>query len=363
MRQSLVERAIGLSLLALLIWLVLLIVRPFAGALIWAIVLAVALWPLFDRLRAATGGRRVLAAVLVTFLLFAVMVVPIVRLALDVGRQVDELVRLGNELLRAPSPSPPDWLAALPFLGSWVLSFWSTLLVDREAALGQLLPYLKDLGPWLLDFGAGLGRVALELLLSILLTGLLLAHGELCADYVRRFVVRIGGSRAEHLVDVAGGTVRAVALGVVGTAIVQALLALVGYVVAGVPAAGLLAVSVFAFSVVHLPVMLAGLPAAAWLFYQEGPSVAAIGLAIWIVAVSVVDNFLRPYLISQGTRLPVLLIILGVVGGVLAFGAMGLFFGAVVIAVAHRLLLDWLDEPRPPAEPSPPRSGTASLGS
>lgn len=345
MRQSLVERAIGLALLALLIWLVLLIVQPFAGALIWAIVLAVALWPVFVRLRTAFGGRGGLAALVVTLVLLAVMVVPIVRLALDVGRQADELVRLGDELLRARSPAPPAWLAQLPLLGAWVESFWSTLLVDREAALGQLLPYLREIWPRLLEFGAGLGLVALQLLLSVLLTGLLLVHGELCADYVRRFVVRIAGERAEHLVDVAGGTVRAVALGVVGTAIVQALLALVGYLLAGIPAAGLLALLVFAFSVVQLPVLIATMPAALWLFYQEGVTPAAVLLAVWVVAVSLIDNFMRPYLISQGTPLPVLLIILGVVGGLLAFGPIGLFFGAVVIAVAHRLLLDWLDLP------------------
>lgn len=345
MRQSLVERAIGLALLALLVWLVLLIVQPFAGALIWAIVLAVALWQPFDRLRAALGGRSGLAALLVTLLLLAVMVVPIVRLALDVGRQVDELVRLGTELLRAPAPAPPDWLAGLPLLGGWVERFWSTLLVDREAAFESVLPYVRDVAPTLLQFGAGLGLVALQLLLSVLLTGLLLVHGELCADYVRRFVVRVAGAQAEHLVDVAGGTVRAVALGVVGTAIVQALLALAGYVVAGVPAAGLLALLVFAFSTVQLPVLIATLPAPLWLFFREGPTPMAIALTIWVVAVSLIDNFLRPYLISQGTPLPVLLIILGVVGGLLAFGPIGLFFGAVVIAVAHRVLLDWLEQP------------------
>jgi predicted PurR-regulated permease PerM len=345
MRQSLVERSIGLALLALLIWLVFSIVRPFAGALIWATVLAVALWPLFVRLRTALGGRRGSAALLVTFVLLAVMVVPIVRLALDVGHQVDELVRLGNELLRAPAPRPPAWLAALPILGDWVERFWSTFLTDREAAVDQLLPYLKDLAPWLLEFGAGLGNVAFQLLLSVLLTGLLLVHGELCADYVRRFVVRVAGPQAEHLVDVASGTVRAVALGVIGTAIVQALLALTGYVLAGVPAAGLMALLVFAFSTVHLPVLIATLPAPLWLFFREGPTPVAIGLSVWLVAVSLIDNFLRPYLISQGTPLPMLLIILGVVGGLLAFGPIGLFFGAVVIAVAHRLLLDWLDQP------------------
>jgi predicted PurR-regulated permease PerM len=350
MRQSLVERAIGLALLALLIWLVLLIVQPFAGALIWAIVLAVALWPVFARLRTAFGGRRGLAALLVTLVLLAVMVVPIVRLALDVGRQADELVRLGEELLRARSPTPPAWLAQLPLLGTWVESFWSTLLVDREAALGQLLPYLREIWPRLLEFGAGLGLVALQLLLSVLLTGLLLVHGELCADYVRRFVARVGGRRAGHLVDVAGDTVRAVALGVVGTAIVQALLALAGYVLAGVPAAGLLALLVFAFSTVQLPVLIAALPAPLWLFFSEGPTATAIVLSIWVVGVSLIDNFLRPYLISQGTPLPVLLIILGVVGGLLAFGPIGLFFGAVVIAVAHRLLVDWLDQPSPPGD-------------
>lgn len=354
MRQSLVERAIGLALLALLVWLVLLILRPFAGALIWAIVLAVALWPIFVRLRAALGGRSGLAALIVALALLATMVAPIVRLALDVGGQVEELVRLGDALLRARSAEPPSWLAGLPFLGPWAEALWAKLDLDREAALEALLPYLRELAPWLLGLGAGLGRVALELLLSVLLTGLFLFYGELCALYLRKFVTRVAGARSEHLVDVAGGTVRAVALGVVGTALIQALLVLAGYLLAEVPAAGLLSLLAFLFSVFHLPVVISGIPAIAWLFYQKGASAPAIGLAVWILSVSLLDNLLRPYLIRQGVRLPVLLIILGVVGGVIAFGAIGLFFGAVVIAVAHRLLLDWLDEPQPPSAPSPP---------
>lgn len=350
MSRSLVERTIGLALLALLVWLVLLIVRPFAGPLIWAITLAVALWPVFDRLRSGMGGRSGLAALVLTLALLATMVLPIVRLALNLGEQADELARLGRELVKVSTGEPPGWLLGLPVVGPRLGSFWSTLQTDREAALGLVLPYLREAGGWVLRLGAGLGLFALELLLSILLTGLLLAHGELCADYVRRFVAKVAGARAVHLVDVAGGTVRAVALGVVGTAIVQALLALVGYLVAAIPAAGLLALLVFAFSVVQLPVLIATLPAPLWLFYQEGPSPTAVVLAVWVVAVSLIDNVMRPYLISQGTPLPVLLIILGVVGGLLAFGPIGLFFGAVVIAVAHRLLLDWLDQPEGSAD-------------
>lgn len=348
MSRSLVERTIGLALLGLLVWLVLLIVQPFAGPLIWAITLAVALWPVFERLRAALGGRGGLAALLLTLALLATMVLPIVRLALNLGDQAEELARLARELAQASGTTLPGWLAGLPIAGPWLESFWSTLQTDREAAFGQILPYLREAGGWILRLGAGLGLVALELLLSILLTGLLLAHGELCADYVRRFVARVAGGRAVHLVDVAGGTVRAVALGVVGTATIQALLALVGYILAGVPAAGLLALLVFAFSVVQLPVMIATLPAPIWLFYQGGVTASAVVLTVWVVAVSLIDNVMRPYLISQGTPLPVLLIILGVVGGLIAFGPIGLFFGAVVIAVAHRLLLDWLDHPAPP---------------
>ncbi len=353
MGESIVERAIGLVLLALLVWLVLLIVRPFAGPLIWAITLAVALWPVHLRLRHALGLRSGLAALLLSLALLAAMVLPIVRLAIDLGRQGEELVRLGRELLEAPTGGPPEWLVRAPVIGPQVTSLWESLSAGPRAALEPFLPYLRDALGWLLGLGAALGLVALELLLSVLLTGLLLVHGELCAGYTRRFAERIGGARAGHLVDLAAGTVRAVALGVVGTAIVQALLALAGYLVAGIPAAGLLALLVFAFSLLHLPVTIAVLPVPLWLYYHEGLGALTVLVSIWLLAVALLDNIVRPWLISRGMTLPASLTILGVVGGVLAFGPIGLFFGAVVIALAHRLLLDWLDRPGDPVDRMP----------
>lgn len=346
MDRDLVERAIGLVLLALLVGLTLAILKPFAGPLIWAVTLAVALWPMFARLRGVVGGRTGLAAAIVTLALLVLLVLPLGRLAFTLGSQADDVVRLAADLSRTPLPEPPGWLVQLPVVGPRAQELWTTLAGDRAGLLEQALPYLRGALGWLLQLGAGLGVVVLEVLFAVLLTGLMLANGEVCGDYLRRFVRRVGGPRAPDVVDVAGGTIRGVALGVVGTALIQATLAFLGYLIAGVPGGGILAALAFAFSLLQLPVLLAMLPAPVWLWYQ-GQTAWAVFLLVWAVAVGLIDNFLRPYLISQGSTLPILLIVLGVVGGLLAFGPIGLFFGAVVIAVAHRLLLDWLDRPSP----------------
>lgn len=343
MEQSIFERAIGLVLLGLILWLTLLIVRPFAGPLIWAITLAIALWPPFERLRGWLGGRTGAAAALVTTALLVLLVLPLGRLAVTVGGQVDDALRLAADLSRAPLPPPPAWLLGLPVVGERLQELWSVLESDRAAALAAALPQVRTALGWALQFGAGLGVLVLEVLFAVLLTGLMLANGEVCALYLRRFVARVAGERAVEVVDVAGGTIRSVALGVVGTALVQALLVFLGYVIAGVPGGGILAALVFGFSLLQLPVVPAVLPAPVWLWFQ-GQTAWAVFLLVWGVAVGLIDNVLRPYLISQGSTLPILLIVLGVVGGLLAFGPIGLFFGAVVIAVAHRLLLDWLDQ-------------------
>jgi predicted PurR-regulated permease PerM len=351
MDRGLVERAIGLALVALLIALVLAIVRPFAGPLIWAITLAVALWPPFARLRAGLGGRTGLAAALVTAALLVLLVLPLGRLAFNLGSQADDVVRLAADLSHSPLPQPPDWLVRLPLVGGRVQELWASLASDRAGTLEAALPYVRGALGWLLQLGAGLGVVVLEVLFAVLLTGLMLANGEVCALYLRRFVARIAGERAVAVIDVAGGTIRSVALCVDGTALIQALLAFLGYTIAEVPGGVILSILVFAFSLLQLPVLLAVLPAPIWLWYQDQTG-WAVFLLVWGVAVGLIDNVLRPYLISQGSTLPILLIVLGVVGGLLAFGPIGLFFGAVVVAVAHRLMLDWLDQPPVPAPPT-----------
>ena len=353
MQQGFIERALALVLLAILIWLTLQILLPFAGPLVWSITLAVALWPLFQRLRLALGGRTGLAAACITLVLVLVVVVPLGRLALVIGSELDDAVRLGADMFRTPLPPPPEFLVQLPVIGPKVQAFWTQLMTDREPVLVQALPYLRTGAGWLVHFGAGLGLAVLQALFAVLLTGLMLANGEICADYLRRFVRQVAGPRAMEVVDLAATTVRSVALGVVGTAMIQGMLAFLGYLIAGVPSPGVLAALVFVVGLIQIPVLLAILPVVAWV-YIGGQTEWSIFLLVWGLIVGTIDNFLRPWLMSQGSTMPILLIILGVVGGLIAFGPIGLFFGAVLIAVMHRLLLDWLDHVTDEVADGPP---------
>jgi predicted PurR-regulated permease PerM len=214
----------------------------------------------------------------------------------------------------------------------------------RPAALAErLAPYIRTLSGWLLAKVGGVGAIMLQFLLAIAIAAILYANGETTASGLKRFARRVGGAQTENALTLAGQAVRAVALGVGVTALVQALLAGVGLAVAGIPFAGALTAVVFVLCVAQLGPTIVLLPAIVWLYWQ-GHSGWATGLLVWSIPVGMLDNFLRPALIKQGADLPLLLILPGVIGGLLAFGVIGLFIGPVLLAVGYTLLVAWVEE-------------------
>jgi predicted PurR-regulated permease PerM len=338
--RSRLEQNLGWIVLALLLGGCLLVLLPFLSALLWAVILTFSIWPLNRRLLKLLGGRRTLAGLLMALAMVCVILLPFVIVGLNMADNVKELTAATQRWLDAGPPQPPAWLAKLPIVGSSIAGEWRGLAGDSTKLLQQAKRFIEPLSSWALKAGLKLGRGLLELALSILITFFLLRDGVSAAERLTAGVNRIAGERGQHLLEVAGSTVRGVVYGILGTAFVQAVMAGLGFLVAGVPGAGLLALLTFFLSIVPAGPPLVWLPAALWLF-DQGSTGWGIFMLIWGLAVSTVDNFVKPWLISQGSAMPFLLILFGVLGGALTFGFIGVFIGPTLLAVGYRLVEEW----------------------
>ncbi len=336
-----------LALLGACLW----VLAPFVSILFWAAVLAFASWPLMRRLTALLNGNETLAASLLTAGWMLLVAAPLVLLGLNVAdhmRDVNELIR---NLRVEGLPPPPDWLDELPLVGDSLVALWRTLDSEGAELLEEVRPYLGQLGNWLLVRSARIGGGVLELVLSLILVFFFYRDGPRLAAFVHSLLHRLIGMRAEHYLDLVASTVQRVVNGVIGTAAAQGTLAFIGMLICGVPGALVLGLLTFALSLIPMGPPLVWLPVTAWLAWQ-GDYGYAIFMGIWgMFVISGVDNILKPYLISRGGNLPLVVVLLGVFGGILAFGFMGLFLGPTLLAVAYSLLGDWVakEVPNPPS--------------
>jgi predicted PurR-regulated permease PerM len=243
-----------------------------------------------------------------------------------------------------PIPSPPEWVARIPLIGASIAGAWSTLAAEgREELVARLAPHAAAAAQWLAAALGGLGILSVQFFLTVIITVVMYARGETARAALIRFGRRLAGDRGEGVVLLAGKAIRAVALGVVLTALAQTLLAGLGLAVAGIPFAGLLTGVVLLLCIAQLGPLLVLAPAVIWLFWTGQTGVGVV-LLIWTVIVGVMDNVLRPILIRKGADLPLLLIFAGVIGGLIAFGIIGLFVGPVALAVTYTLLNEWVSE-------------------
>jgi predicted PurR-regulated permease PerM len=338
--RSKLEQHLGQGILALLFLGCLVVLWPFVTALLWATVLSFSMWPLYSRLANLLGGRRTLAALLLSLAMIVAVVLPLGIVGLTLGENVAELKSATWRILDKGVPAAPEWLEKIPLVGSAAKTSWNNMASDRTKLIELAKSLIEPVGSWLLKAGLTLGSGLGQLALSVLLTFFLLRHGAASAANVSNGIRRIAGERGTHLLNVAGDTVRGVVYGILGTAIVQAVMAGFGFFVAGVPGAGLLAVITFFVSVVPLGPPLIWLPAALWLFYQ-GSTGWGVFMLVWGLGVSTVDNLVKPWLISQGSDMPFILILFGVLGGALGFGFIGVFLGPTLLAVGYRILKEW----------------------
>ena len=330
------------------------VLRPFLGAIIWATMIVVATWPMLLWLQARLWGRRSLAVLVLTLALLLLFVIPLTLAVATVAGNSEQIVETVRTVFATAVPSMPEWLRRVPLVGNRLASAWEqALALGLGGVLEQLKPYLAGVSKWLVDSAGAVGQLLLQFLLTLLIAALMYADGERAGAAVRRFGHRMGGLRGEGAITLAGQAIRGVALGVGVTAVVQSVLAGVGLAIAGVPAAALLTAVIFMFCIAQLGPIFVLLPATLWLFWQDATGWGTF-LGIWTLVVGSLDNFLRPILIRRGADLPLLLIFAGVIGGLLAFGMVGIFVGPVVLAVAYRLSGAWMDEPGPDDEPDAP---------
>jgi predicted PurR-regulated permease PerM len=335
------EQNLGWFILILLTAGCLFVMLPFLPSILWAVVLCFSSWPLYRRLLAATGGRRTLAAAVISLGMILVILIPFVVVGATLADHVGALTAAVRKWIDAGPPAPPEWLQRFPLVGARIAEYWQSLAADSAKLLAAARRLLEPASAWLLGLGVALGSGLLRLTLSIFIAFFLFRDGGWVAEQLSAAVVRIGGPRGAHLLDLAGNTIRGVVYGILGTALVQAVLAGIGFVVAGVPGAGVLTLLTFFLSVVPMGPPLVWGPAAFWLFHQ-GSTGWGIFMVIWGIGVSSIDNFVKPWLISRGSTMPFLLILFGVLGGAIAFGFIGVFLGPTLLAVGYRVLQDWL---------------------
>lgn len=334
------EQSLGWLVLLLLLIGCLLVLKPFASALLWAVVLCFSSWPIYRRLLQLLRGRRTLAALVMALGMILVLLLPVFVVGVTLADNVKELTTSARTWVEAGPPAPPAWLAKVPVVGQQAAERWQSLASDKAKLLEAAKRLIEPVGAALLIASVAIGGGLLQLALSIFIAFFLFRDGLAVRERVTATVQRIGGERGMHLLEVAGNTVRGVVYGILGTALVQALLAGVGFFIAGVPGAALLALLTFFLSVVPVGPPLIWLPAAFWLFHQ-GSTGWGIFMLAWGVAVSSVDNVVKPWLISQGSDLPFILIFFGVLGGALVFGFIGVFIGPTLLAVGYRLVEEW----------------------
>jgi predicted PurR-regulated permease PerM len=340
--SSFIEVAIRLGALALLLYWSLLLVSPFISIVIWSAVLSVALYPAFEWISLRLGGRRRLAAALVTILSLLVIVGPASWLALglvDSVRLIAERLDLANLTIPTPSSSVKEW----PLIGEPIYQFWDLASTNLSAALAQILPQLKPLGSSLLRIGADTGLGIIMFLVSIIVAGFLFSPAPTIVEAVKKFARRLNPTRGEEFVDQAGATIRAVSRGVIGISVLQALLAGIGLMVAGIPQASLITFAVLVLGIIQIGPSIVIIPVIIWSWtFMDTKS--ALLFTAYMVPVNLLDNLLRPLVMGRGLKTPMLVILFGVIGGTLAYGITGLFLGPIILAVIWELFVSWIDE-------------------
>jgi predicted PurR-regulated permease PerM len=352
---SRIDRTLTLVVLAVLIGGVYLVLRPFLSAIVWAAILAGTTWPLYEWLERRTG-RPAVAATLITLLILTVVVAPFVIVGATLAENFNRLSGFARNLIDKGLPDPPAWVGQLPVIGEKASEYWASLAHDGLGLLAELGNYLDPLRNFAFKAGAVVGDGLLQLTLSVLIAFFFYKDGLAIMARLRVAVVRISPHRGLHMLNVAGGTMRAVVYGILGTALAQGVLMAIGLYIVGFKAAPLLGLATFLLSPVPVGPPLVWIPTGLWLIFSQGETGWGIFLLAWgALVVSSVDNFLKPMIISRGSDLPFILVMLGVFGGVFAFGFIGVFLGPVLLALGFVLVKEWAvpDDGHGPAHDEP----------
>jgi predicted PurR-regulated permease PerM len=336
-----VDAAIRIGLLGLLLYWSLAVVGPFLPIALWSAILTVALYPLYDWLARHIGSRR-LAAVVITVLCLMIVVGPVTWLGMGLIGTAEFAVReLDSNVSLIPMPA--DSVKSWPLIGEQVYRLWSLAATDMRAILVEAPPWLKPFGGRLLNLAGTVVLGLAQFVAAIIIAGFLYAPGPQLARTLRGLFHRIFGERSEEMLKLAGSTIRNVSRGVVGIAVVQSFLGGLGLLAAGIPAAGFLTFIALVLGIIQVGPTILFVPIVLWSWTELATGSAVIFTA-YMVAVSLVDNILRPLVLARGLATPMPIIFVGVIGGTIAYGISGLFLGPIVLAVAWALLVAWIEE-------------------
>ena len=323
------------------------VLSPFLTSILWATIVVVATWPILLRLQASVGGRRGLAVTIMTLTILLVVFIPVTIAVSTIVSNAQGVTEGIRSLETIALPSPPTWLDGVPFVGARIAAKWTSFAaLDAEQRLAFVTPYVQSALQWFVAKAGNFSTMMLQFLLTAIISAILMTNGENVRDRILRFARRLAGQRGYDAAVLAAQTIRSVVLGVVVTALVQSAIGGGGLLATGVPAAGLLTAVMFFLCLSQLGPLLVMIPAVAWLYWVGKSGSGTVLLVIAVIA-GAFDNVVRPILIKRGADLPLVLIFAGVLGGLLAFGIIGLFIGPVVLSVGYTLLGAWVAEDEP----------------
>lgn len=338
-----IEAAIRLGLLLLLAYWCFSIIRPFVMPVLWGVIIAVAVYPLFTRLKAALGGRNKLASVIYTLVTLALLMTPTIMISnslIDTSAVISERYDAGTLTIPSPNDGVKDW----PLIGEKAHAIWAQASANLDETLNQYQPQLKQVAETMLSAIAGIGGGILQFVISIIVSGVLVANAPAAYRVSVQIFSRL--TNAEHgqeYTDLSKATIRSVAQGVLGVAIIQAALSAIGMFAMDVPAWGLWSVIILVLAIAQLPPILVLGFVIAYVF-SVADTTPAIIFTVYAIVVSASDGFLKPLFLGRGMSTPMLVILFGAIGGMMMSGIIGLFVGAIVLALGYELFIKWLDE-------------------
>lgn len=354
-RATLAVLVVGLLLLCSL-W----IVEPFLEATVWASTIVVATWPLLLRVQRALGGSRAAAVAVTTVVILIVFVAPFWFATSIILSRANQLIGLAQAAATFRIPPSPHWVAELPLIGPDLTLTWDRLQDESLARFApQLAPYAGRVTQWFVGLIGSFGLLVLQFLLTVAIAAILYARGETAALLVQRLAHRLAGARGQEMVVLAGHAIRAVAIGVMVTALVESAVGGLGLELAGLPLATVLTAVMFVFCLAQAGPGVVLIPAVIWMYLYDDFLDATLLLVISLVAITI-DNLLRPFLIRKESDMPMLLVLAGVIGGLSAYGLVGIFVGPAVLAVSFTMLQAWLaEDPLPPVAAAAIRQAAA----
>lgn len=329
------------------------VIRPFLTALAWAAIIVVATWPAMLRVQKFMRGKRWLAVTVMSVILLMLLVVPLSLAITTIVDKSNDIVAWIRSLSIVTGAPPPRWLKDVPVLGPKLAATWQQVATASSQELStKLVPYSNKIISWFVSQAGNIGMMILNFLLTVIIAAILYAKGETASTGALRLAGRLAGSQGENSLTLAAKAIRGVALGVVLTALIQSIIGGTGLAVAGIPAAMLLTGIMFLLCIAQVGPALVLVPSVIWL-YSSGQTLSGTVLLAFSIVACTIDNIIRPFLIKKGAKLPLILIFAGVVGGLVAFGIIGLFIGPVVLAVIYTLLQSWVSGKNGPEESIP----------